>query len=104
MSADNNKALQDLALIVTVNCVRNTVIEDYHARGSLSQEDMKAFNKQVANNIYTFLVYAFDRPGDEFEKWVSVMGMFYYPHNWDTPEFNEEFEQAIKMATEKGLV
>jgi hypothetical protein len=33
------------ALLMAVTCVRNTVIEDYHANGQLSDADMMAFNK-----------------------------------------------------------
>jgi hypothetical protein len=50
----NRATLKRLALLLTVNCVRNTVIEDYHAAGKLSDSEMKAFNQEVANKIYTF--------------------------------------------------
>jgi len=103
MSPKNNP-MQDLALVVAVNCVRNTVIEDYHARGSLSQDDMKVFNKQVANNLYTFLTYVFDKPEDEWKKLLALYGM-YYPHDWDPPELvDQDVAEAYKQAREMGLV
>ena len=37
---------------MTLNCVRNTIIENYHCQGKLSDDDMKAFNKEVVNRIY----------------------------------------------------
>ena len=40
-----------LALIMAVNCVRNTVIEDYHSQGKMTQEEMKTFNKEVAHKL-----------------------------------------------------
>ncbi len=58
----DDESIQSLALIVAVNCVRNTVIEDYHADGKLSDGDMKNFNKDVANKLYTFFTYMFSRP------------------------------------------
>jgi len=50
---------------MTVNCIRNTVIENYHARGSLSQADMKAFNEEVSNKLYTFLRIMFKGTDEE---------------------------------------
>ena len=46
---------QDLALRMALHCVRNTVIENYHTQGKISDEEMKAFNIEVANNIFTYL-------------------------------------------------
>ncbi len=43
--------LKDIALIMSVNCVRNTIIENYHAEGKRSDDEMKAFNKEVANKL-----------------------------------------------------
>ena len=43
-------SLKRLALLIAVNCVRSTVIEDDHAAGKLDDPEMKAFNLEVANN------------------------------------------------------
>ena len=94
------KAIKDLALLVTVNCVRNTCIEDYHARGSLTQDDMKAFNRQVASKIYTFLEYVFNRPTEDYQALLGFMGM-YYPRDWDEPELSEGMIQAAVMWSEQ---
>ena len=82
--------------MMTVLCVRNTVIEDYHSRGSLSQADMKAFNQEVANNIYTFLDFMFRRPQDE---WVALLKVasFHYPSEWDKPKIDRNMEKAARM-------
>ena len=45
--------LKRLALLMAVNCVRNTVIEDYHAAGKLDDPEMKAFYQEVANETST---------------------------------------------------
>jgi len=42
---------------MAANCVRNTIIEDYHSQGKLTDEEMKAFNKEVASKLYTFLAH-----------------------------------------------
>ena len=53
-------SLKRLALIMAVACVRNTCIEEFHARPQpqfLSDADMKRFNQEVADKLYTFLHY-----------------------------------------------
>ena len=42
---------KDLALRMALYCVRNTVIENYHAAGKISDPEMMAFNKKVVNKI-----------------------------------------------------
>jgi hypothetical protein len=65
MANMNQTDLKRLALLIAVNCVRNTVIEDYHSDGKLSDAEMKAFNQEVANKVYTFLHYLFQKSRDE---------------------------------------
>ncbi len=91
--------LKRLALIMAVNCVRNTIIEDYHARGSLSQEDMKAFNKEVANKLYTFLRFLLKGSPEEREALLKVASLF-YPSEWDQPVMDTEIKGAIKLTLE----
>jgi hypothetical protein len=90
-----------LALIMAVNCVRNTVIEDYHSQGKLTQEEMKTFNKEVANKLYTFLEYLFNKPPADQQAFLSAMSIM-YPTNWDQPKLDTEFVQAVKFLKEKG--
>jgi hypothetical protein len=88
--------LQRLALLITVNCVRNTVIEDYHADGKLSDAEMKAFNQEVANKIFTFLHYLFEKPREDEEAFLSAMGMM-YPSRWDEPKLDTDFVRAVNL-------
>ena len=85
-----------LALVMAVNCVRNTVIEGYHARGSLSQEDMKAFNKEVANKLYTFLRFMFKGTEEEQEALLEATGLM-YPSGWDKPVIDTSIKGAVKL-------
>ncbi len=78
--------LKRLALLMAVNCVRNTVIEDYHSEGKLSDAEMKTFNQEVANKIYTFLHYLFKDSSEDQEAFLSSMGMM-YPSGWDKPNW-----------------
>lgn len=93
----DDSRIQDIALIMAVNCVRNTVIEDYHAGGKLSDEDMKNFNKEVANKLYTFLkIGLFSENSVESQRFLNAMGMM-YPQNWDKPALDKEFmERNVK--------
>lgn len=93
--------LKRLALLMAVNCVRNTVIEDYHAQGKLTDEEMKAFNKEVANKLYTFLEYIFNKPLEDQQAFLSAMSIM-YPANWDQPKLDSEFIKAAKFVKEKG--
>ena len=92
--------LKRLALMMAVNCVQNTVIEDYHARGSLSQEDIKVFNKQVANKLYTFLRFLFKGSIDEREALLKATGLF-YPREWDPPVMDADIKGAINFLLEQ---
>ena len=74
-----------IAKAMTINCVRNTIIEQYHQQGKLSDADMKAFNKVVVNRIYTFLdciLNRSEREGNLFlGKMVATSERF--TSNWD---------------------
>lgn len=85
--------LKRLALLIAVNCVRNTVIEDYHADGQLSDAEMKAFNQEVSNKIYTFLHYLFNKPTKDQEAFLNAMSMM-YPGNWNQPKLDRDFVKA----------
>lgn len=87
--------IKDLALLMTVNCVRDTVIEDYHGRGSLSQKDMKRFNKEVSNKIYTFLHYLIAGSPEERDAILKTAGLF-YPRDWDKPKFDTSIKKGVE--------
>jgi hypothetical protein len=91
------KSLQDITLIMAVNCVRNTIIEDYHAAGKLSDKEMKMFNKEVSNKLYTFLTFMFAPESKEKETFLRLMELF-YPHGWDKPRLDKDMIQGLEMA------
>jgi hypothetical protein len=93
--------LKRLALLIAVNCVRNTVIENYHSDEKLSDPEMMAFNQDVANKIYTFLHYMFNKPQEDQEAILSAMGMM-YPSNWDQPKLDADFVKAINFFKRAG--
>lgn len=96
----SDKDLEMIALLMTVNCVRNTVIEKYHNEGKVSDEEMKVFNKEVVNKIYTFLKFFLNTPTKESEVFARLME-FNYPSQWDKPELDKDMIEGIAMATSK---
>lgn len=83
---------QRLAVAMTVNCVRNTCLETFHAQGKLTDADMKAFNQQAASRIYTFIEMVFNRPKDEGQAFLNRMVALATPAmlTWNKPEFDKE--------------
>jgi len=88
------------ALLMAVTCVRNTVIEDYHANGQLSDADMMAFNKEVVNKIYTFLTYMLDETKEEYGIFLQTAGWM-FPYRWDAPVMDGDFVKAVDMFKER---
>jgi len=92
---DDNE-LKNLALMMTINCVRNTIIEEYHSEDKINQEEMKEFNIEVSNKIYTFLKYFMHESEKEREKLMLLMSMF-STNGWNQPEIDEDFKQALEF-------
>jgi hypothetical protein len=88
--------LKRLALLMAVNCVRNTIIEKYHAEGKIDDSEMKAFNQEVVNKIYTFLHHMFVKSDKDRDVFLRTMGAM-YPKNWDKPKLDREFGEAVKI-------
>jgi hypothetical protein len=122
-------SLKKEALKMAVTCVRNTVIENYHAGAfpqsktgdytdvkvvtpfgeipwnelsRISDSEMKAFNKEVSNLIYTYLQSLlnphFDKQiKEEFMKYANV----FYPDNWDEPHIDEQIIEMVRISKQK---
>jgi hypothetical protein len=92
-----------LAKAMTINCVRNTVIEQYHLQGKLSDADMKAFNKVVVNRIYTFLDCIHNRSERErnlfLGKMIEISERF--TGKWDDLEFDGDIWPGEKAFLEE---
>jgi len=117
------KWLKDIALMMAVNCVRNTVIEDYHSGTSpssktgdysdvkvvtpygeipwrevsrINDQEMMAFNKEIVNKLYTFLDYLIGgkRDEDQLDAFYKMIALF-YPNDWDTPKLDKDMISGI---------
>lgn len=97
-----NNTITDVALRMALYCVRNTIIEDYHAKGKLSDMEMMAFNKEVVNKIYTFLQVAGNPKFKNnniltFNSLGTLPGMFHKPFGWDSPILDKGALQTLKL-------
>jgi hypothetical protein len=97
MSKERDRDNKNFALLLAVNCVRNTIIEEYHSRGKLTDAEMMAFNKEVVNKIYTTLSIL---NGDKMEEdKENFMRMFYmmYPDDWDEPKLDKDIVEGLQI-------
>jgi len=94
--------MKRLALLMASVCVRDTVIEDYHSRGNLSQEQMKAFNKEVANKTYTFLKLLLSGSPEDMEALMAT-SLPFFPYDWDEPVLDNDIMSAVKAFKEGGF-
>jgi hypothetical protein len=89
--------IKRLALIMAVTCVRNTIIEDYHTVGKLDESEIKAFNKEVVNKLYTFLKFLLGAPSPERDRFLRNAERL-YPHNWDEPQLDDHSMSGFKIS------
>jgi hypothetical protein len=95
--SDLETSLKNLALLMTVHCVRNTIIEDYHTNGNITDPEMMAFNKEVVNNIYTILQILHNpKYNNECAALFEDHKIFYLPTNWDEPKLNPSMVRALR--------
>ena len=82
---------------MAVNCVRNTVIETYHTEGKLTQEEMKAFSKEVTNKLYTFLTLYLGKT--EAPSKIAFLDLMAHnlPTDWDLPKLDRGFVADTKQ-------
>ena len=87
-SSTEDASFKKLALLMTATCVRNTCIEDFHARAQgLSDADIRLFNQQVASKIYTFLHYLLGEDPAKRERLLAGVDHL-LPTNWDEPSLD----------------
>jgi hypothetical protein len=89
----NKDPIRSIALIMSVTCVRNTIIEKYHSDGKLDDTDMEAFNRQVADRIYTFLNYLLGTKRDMGDLMEALRQ--YLPTDWDPPQRDAFIDKAV---------
>lgn len=123
------ESLKKEALKMAVACVRNTVIENYHAGefpqsktgdysdvkvvtpfgeipwnnlSRISDTEMMEFNKEVSNLLYTYLQCLLN---PHFDKEIKEEFMKYanafYPDNWDEPQIDKQILEMVRIIKQK---
>jgi len=90
-------AMERLAVLLVVNCFRNTVLENYHSEWpEFSQAKMKALMTESVNKLHTALHAFFT--GDEATQSAAweVLNV-YFPRQWDKPEFDQGLLRTIEL-------
>ena len=89
-------SIKKMAILMAVNCVRNTVLEDYHSDGKISQEEICNLNKEVVNKIYTFLTFSLSSDKLDRIAFEELMALA-TPTDWDEPKLDDEFIKAFSF-------
>lgn len=121
--------LKDIALMITVNCVRNGIIEAFHVGlvpktktgdfsdvtvvtpfgeipwthvSRISDIEMKAFNIQVVNRLYTALSFLLDPAFlPDRETYLRIL-KWNFPTAWDKPVLDANIVNAVRNASESA--
>lgn len=87
----DENTVKKMALVIAANCLMSEP-GDSKTVSELSPQ----LNKQVADRLYTFLLYLLNKPSHEYSSLMSELAKN-YPEKWDFPELDPEF---IKIANE----
>lgn len=96
----DEKVIQHMALLMSVNCVRKTVLDDYLNNGQLSESELNTFITETTDKLFTFLTYLLDRSEQDKQTFLEVMNGS-YPHDWPAPKLSAVFEEAVALAGKK---
>lgn len=96
MSNEDDLVYKQMAKMLTLLCVRYSVLEDYHAQGiPIGDDEMKTFMKDVVNRIYTFLSLLED---ENFHYTLNLhQGSI---KKWDDPEIDKSFIRGVSIMDE----
>lgn len=90
------QVIRHMALLMSVNCVRKTVLDDYLNKGKLSPDELQAFMTECTDKLYTFLTFLLDRSEEDKQLFLEVMNNS-YPDDWEQPEIAPVFEEAVAL-------
>lgn len=119
------------ALVMAVNCVRNTILEDYHSGitprskigdysdvkvvtpfggipwnklSRISDQEMKVFNIEVVNKIYTYLEFLYNKKRFTDTQRAEFFNYCYavFPHDWNAPQIDTGFA-GVNTSSTKNL-
>ena len=92
----DEKVIQHMAMLMSVNCVRKTVLDDYLAGGKLSESEVESLMSETTDKLFTFLTYLLDRSELDKQTFLEVMNQS-YPDEWPQPKLAGVFEEAVVL-------
>lgn len=92
----DTRVIQHMALLMAVNCVRKTALDDFVSEGKISKQDLQAFIEESTDKLYTFLTYLLNRSEEDKQYFLEVMNKA-YPSGWKAPAIDQVFEEAVEM-------
>ena len=101
MNPDPN--IEKMAVLIVVNCFRNTVLENYHAEWpQFTDEKMKALMKEAVDRTYTALCGLLNLATTaDFAAMQDSLA--WYTPRWDRPQFDPNMLKNMEHAkTLKG--
>lgn len=92
----DEKVIQHMALLMSVNCVRKTVLDDYLESGKLTAAETDALISDVTDKLFTFLTYLLDKSEADKQTFLEIMNTS-YPADWPQPKLAQVFEEAVNL-------
>ncbi len=92
----DEKVIQHMAMLMSVNCVRKTVLDDYLLEGKLSESEVSTLMSETTDKLFTFLTYLLDRSEIDKQTFLEIMNRS-YPEGWPQPKLAGVFEEAVDL-------
>jgi hypothetical protein len=98
---ERDPALEKIAVLIVVNCFRNTVLENYHAEWpQFTDEKMKALMKSAVDRTYTALC-GIVNPATPFDQKAMIDSLAWNTPTapqWDRPHFDQNMLASFERA------
>ena len=98
---DPDPNLEKMAVLIVVNCFRNTVLEQYHTDWpQFTDEKMKALMKEAVDRTYTALC-GIVNPATPFDQKVMIDSLAWNTPTapqWDRPHFDQNMLKNMERA------
>ncbi|MGH1470832.1 MAG: hypothetical protein ACRBCS_06535 [Cellvibrionaceae bacterium] len=92
----DEKVIQHMAMLMSVNCVRKTVLDDYLMDGKLSEVEVATLMSEATDKLFTFLTYLLDKSELDKQTFLEIMNRS-YPSEWPQPNLSRVFEEAVSL-------
>ena len=100
----NENTVKKLALIIAANCLTHEN-EEHDFLTEPSESARKAFNKQVSDRLYTFLLYLLSKSSSEYSLLMNELAKK-FPEDWPLPDLDPGFVSIVQQTShdQTGLI